>query len=122
MHTFLTSSYNDIVVNYYGGMYMYYSYDTDENYNVPYSCMPFCPMINNEMMDYDMTREYHAPQQYPQHYPQHQCGPRGRWVPGHWERRWVPGHCEYGHFPGYGGQPGGGYQEEGQPGGGHQRP
>jgi hypothetical protein len=81
---------------------MYYSYDTDEDYNVPYSCMPFCPMINNEVMDYDMTRQYHSPQNYPEH----NCGPRGRWVPGRWVRRWVPGHCEYG----------------GQPGGGHQRP
>lgn len=80
---------------------MYYSYDTDENYNAPYSCMPSFPMINNEMMDYSMARQQQLPQQYPQQYPQQHCGPNGRWVPGRWVRRWVPGHCEYGH--GHGG-------------------
>lgn len=73
---------------------MYYNYDTDENYYEPYSYIPFYPMMDDDMMDYGMTRqrpEYYSPQRpRPQ-----RCGPNGRWVPGHWERRWVPGHCEY---------------------------
>jgi len=81
---------------------MYYSYDTDENYNDSYSCMPFCPMINDEIMDYDMTRQYQPP-----FWPPFSCGPLQHWVPGKWTlvkqwmsgywiwvRRWVPGHCE----------------------------
>lgn len=106
---------------------MYDDYGTNESYYATYPCMAFCPMINSEAIDYDMTRQEYPQQNYPQPYPQprpHYCGPRGRWVPGRWvwERRWVPGHCEYGHFPGYGGQPGGGYPEEGQHGGGRQTP
>ncbi len=88
---------------------MYYRYDNDENYTDPYLFMPSypmpMPMINNDMIDYSMTRQQHLPQQYPGQYPgpghgqypQQHCGPNGRWVPGRWVRRWVPGHCEYGH-------------------------